>query len=129
MVLYARAETNFRAVPDAIELALVSGKHVLLTWDSSDIDWDGSGFAARYKGVYISEQDDGEYSGEEYANGRGPELEGAVVSSIILQEDDGEYPCGTVPRFRFTELEMKDGDFTCRFGTGASGCMAGNSAA
>lgn len=125
MILYASAETNIKAVPVAIELALVSGKHVLLTWDSSDIDWDDGGFAARYKGVYVSEQEDGMYSGEEYYNGHGPELEGAVVSSVVLQEDD-ECHGGIIPRFRFTGLEVKDGAFTCEVGTHAFGCMEGN---
>lgn len=129
MILYAKAETNFKALPDAIELELVSGKHVLLTWDSGDIDWDGGGFAARYKGVYISEREDGKYSREEYANGRGPELEGAFISSIVLQEDDEEYPSGIIPCFRFTELEVEDGTFTCQLGTGTFTCMPEDPAA
>ncbi|MDE7298579.1 MAG: hypothetical protein K2N94_07085 [Lachnospiraceae bacterium] len=60
---------------DCIEVKLVTGETVSLSWDESDIERLDNGFNARYKGVYFD---------EEYANGKLSSLREMQIDYINL---------------------------------------------
>lgn len=83
MILYLSVDTDLEdLVIDYIEIKLVTGEIVSLSWDESDIERLDSGYNARYKGVYFD---------EEYANGKLSSLHGMQIDRIgIYTEYDSD---------------------------------------
>lgn len=74
MILYLTARTTLPDLTiDFIEVRLVTGEIVSLTWDQSDYGQDDGIFTARYKGVYFD---------EDHANGKIKELQGMEIAQI-----------------------------------------------
>ncbi|MCM1295882.1 MAG: hypothetical protein NC311_10100 [Muribaculaceae bacterium] len=101
MRLYLDGRTNLRDLKiDYIELELPGGGAVSLNWDESEFGIDENGiFNARYKGVYY---------GEEYANGRIGELEGAKFSGLGWYSDAPQDE--NTDFFEITGFEVLDSD-------------------
>jgi hypothetical protein len=97
MVLYLKAESDIPdLVIDFIEVKLISGKTISLTWDESEFDREDGHFEARYKGVYFDDV---------YGNGRLPELKDMEVQHIELYSE-----CEDVSSFKLRELSFLDGE-------------------
>ena len=82
MRLYLSAKTAMKdLVIDYIEVRLLDGKTITLTWDESEFGIENGVFTARYKGVSFDDI---------YGNGRYKELIGMQITEIGVYSDSDE---------------------------------------
>lgn len=82
MRLYLEAKTAMKdLVIEYIEVRLVNGKTITLTWDESEFGIEDGVFTARYKGVFFDDN---------YGNGRYKELIGIQITEIGVYSENDE---------------------------------------
>ena len=82
MRLYLTAKTAMKdLVIEYIEVRLLNGKTITLTWDESEFGINDGVFTARYKGVYFDEV---------YGNGLYKELFGMQITEIGIYSENDE---------------------------------------